>query len=60
MPSLSGQYFSQTGVYRDKKCNAGGWPLRSPNPNVNDAKAQKLWRVSEELVKTQSAAEAAA
>jgi NAD(P)-dependent dehydrogenase (short-subunit alcohol dehydrogenase family) len=47
----SGQYFSQTGVYRDKSCNRGGWPLKSPNPNAHDsAAAARLWDVSAQLV----------
>jgi NAD(P)-dependent dehydrogenase (short-subunit alcohol dehydrogenase family) len=33
----NGGYFSQTGMYRDKALNAGGWPLVSPNPEANDA-----------------------
>ena len=31
-----GGYFSQRGTYRDKAANAGGWPLRSPNPLAHD------------------------
>jgi NAD(P)-dependent dehydrogenase (short-subunit alcohol dehydrogenase family) len=47
----SGQYFSQTGIYRDKSCNRGGWPLKSPNPNAHDsAAAARLWDVSAQLV----------
>lgn len=47
----SGQYFSQTGHYRDRNCNAGGWPLRSLNPNAHDtAAAARLWSLSEQLV----------
>lgn len=46
----NGAYFSQTGHYRDKACNAGGFPLVSPNPHANDAAlARKLWDVSEQL-----------
>lgn len=33
---LSGRFFSQTGWYRDRSLNKGGWPLRSPNPQAND------------------------
>lgn len=51
VPAQAGEFFSQTGMYRDKSCNAGGWPLRSPNPNAHDAqKAARLWDVSEKLV----------
>lgn len=36
-PSDSGGYFSQRSVlYSDKDCKAGGWPMKSPNPNAND------------------------
>lgn len=38
-PEVQGQggaYLSQTGYYRDKTLNKGGWPLVSPNPNVHD------------------------
>lgn len=46
-----GAFFSQVGMYRERAANAGGWPLRSPNPNAHDdAKARRLWQVSEELV----------
>ena len=31
-----GAFFSQLGMYRDKAANAGGWPLRSPNPHAHD------------------------
>ncbi|MGC4087618.1 MAG: SDR family oxidoreductase [Polyangiaceae bacterium] len=47
----SGEYFSQTGVYRDRSLNRGGWPLTSPNPNAHDAAAAaRLWSESERLV----------
>ncbi len=47
----NGAYYSQTGVYRDKACNAGGWPLTSPNPRAHDdALAEGLWVRSRELV----------
>ena len=36
VPAQSGAYFSQTGMYRDKAANAGGWPMRSPNPQAVD------------------------
>jgi retinol dehydrogenase-13 len=42
---------SQTGDYRDKSCNKGGWPLRSPNPEAHDDRvADRLWDRSLELV----------
>jgi NAD(P)-dependent dehydrogenase (short-subunit alcohol dehydrogenase family) len=51
VPTQAGAFFSQTGIYRDKALSRGGWPLRSPNPNAHDdAKARRLWEVSEELV----------
>ena len=46
-----GAYYSQTGTYRDKSKNAGGWPLESPNPHAHDdATAQRLYELSRELV----------
>ncbi|MBX7197632.1 MAG: SDR family oxidoreductase [Sandaracinus sp.] len=52
----SGAYFSQLGMYRDKAANAGGWPLRSPNPIAHDdAVAARLDRVSRQLVGLPSA-----
>lgn len=46
-----GAFFSQVGMYRQRAANAGGWPLRSPNPNAHDdTKARRLWETSEELV----------
>jgi NAD(P)-dependent dehydrogenase (short-subunit alcohol dehydrogenase family) len=45
-----GEYYSQTGIYKDKKLRAGGWPLSSPNPIAHDdAAAARLWEVSEAL-----------
>ena len=47
----NGEFYSQTGMYRDKKKNVGGWPLVSPNPAAHDdEKAAKLWELSERLV----------
>ncbi|MGB5194588.1 MAG: hypothetical protein WBN70_16505, partial [Polyangiales bacterium] len=41
----------QTGTYRDKTKNAGGWPLESPNPHAHDDQmAQALYERSRELV----------
>ena len=46
-----GAYYSQTGTYRDKSKNSGGWPLESPNPNAHDdAMAEQLYQHSRELV----------
>ena len=46
-----GAYYSQTGTYRDKSKNAGGWPLESPNPHANDDDmAQRLYEHSRQLV----------
>ncbi|MFT5354875.1 MAG: NAD(P)-dependent dehydrogenase (short-subunit alcohol dehydrogenase family), partial [Polyangiales bacterium] len=51
VPEHSGAFYSQTGIYRDKSCNKGGWPLTSPNPHAHDdAMASALWTKSEELV----------
>ena len=51
VPEHTGAYFSQLGMYRDKSANAGGWPLRSPNPHAHDdALVDRLWALSEELV----------
>jgi len=47
----AGAFYSQTGNYRDKRKNVGGWPLQSPNPNAhNDDDAARLDRVSRALV----------
>ena len=47
----NGAFFSQLGMYRDKAANAGGWPLRSPNPQAHDAAAAaRLDAVSRGLV----------
>ena len=49
--SHAGEYYSQTGSYRDRSCNKGGWPLRSPNPAAHDDEAvERLWARSLELV----------
>jgi NAD(P)-dependent dehydrogenase (short-subunit alcohol dehydrogenase family) len=51
VPRHAGAFFSQTGTYRDKSANGGGWPLRSPNPKANDdALVEALWKKSEALV----------
>ena len=59
----AGAFYSQTGTYRDKKANIGGWPLPSPNPNAHsDSVAARLDDVSRRLVglSTPSTAAAAA
>lgn len=49
--ALSGQFFSQTGWYRDRKLNKGGWPLHSPNPHAQDPSLPgRLTRLSRRLV----------
>lgn len=46
-----GAFFSQTGNYRDKSKNGGGWPMHSPNPNAHDGeKAVRLYEESSRLV----------
>ncbi len=50
--SHSGAFFSQTGFYRNRSANRGGWPLESPNPQAHDElTAKRLDEVSRELVK---------
>jgi len=51
----SGAYYSQKGLYRDKKARKGGWPLHSPNPVAHDDMvARRLWEESAALVKLPS------
>jgi NAD(P)-dependent dehydrogenase (short-subunit alcohol dehydrogenase family) len=51
----SGQYFSQKSRYKAKAARAGGWPLHSPNPLAHDdATADRLWKLSAELVNSDS------
>lgn len=51
-----GAYYSQTGTYRDKTKNAGGWPLESPNPHAHDDEmAQRLYEHSRQLVGLEAA-----
>lgn len=55
-----GAFFSQTGIYRDKSKNRGGWPLVSPNPVAHDdAVARRLFAMSRELVGLEQLARAA-
>jgi NAD(P)-dependent dehydrogenase (short-subunit alcohol dehydrogenase family) len=47
----AGEFFSQTGAYRDKSLAKGGWPMRSPNPHAHDeVAAERLYQVSRQLV----------
>jgi len=47
----AGAYYSQLGMYRDKSCNGGGWPMRSPNPRAHDdALGEKLWEATEAMI----------
>ena len=49
--SYSGYYFSQFGIYKDKKSRAGGWPMKSPNSQVyDDLTCKKLYEKSLEMV----------
>jgi NAD(P)-dependent dehydrogenase (short-subunit alcohol dehydrogenase family) len=52
VPSHTGEYYSQISrLYADKECRPGGWPMRSPNENANDAAmARRLYEVSRDLV----------
>lgn len=51
-----GAYYSQTGTYRDKSKNAGGWPLESPNPHAHDDElALRLYAHSRQLVGLEAA-----
>ncbi|MCR9159546.1 MAG: SDR family oxidoreductase [Nannocystaceae bacterium] len=51
VPEHAGAYYSQLGVYRDKSCNRGGWPMKSPNPAAHDeATADALYDKSRALV----------
>ena len=51
VPNHPGAFYSQTGTYRDRSANRGGWPLRSPNPKAHDdALIDALWKKSEALV----------
>jgi NAD(P)-dependent dehydrogenase (short-subunit alcohol dehydrogenase family) len=46
-----GEYYSQTGMYREKALAKGGWPLSSPNPHAHDeAVVERLDLMSRQLV----------
>ncbi len=51
-PTHNGAYFSQNSIlYPKREHRAGGWPMRSPNPNARgEALAKRLYDVSSELV----------
>ena len=52
----NGKFYSQFGIYQDKKHRAGGWPLEGefPNPNATPEKAKTLWELSEKLVQSKA------
>jgi len=51
VPAHAGAFFSQTGFYRNREANRGGWPLVSPNPHAHDdAAADRLHAVSLTMV----------
>jgi NAD(P)-dependent dehydrogenase (short-subunit alcohol dehydrogenase family) len=51
VPAHAGAFFSQTGLYRERAANAGGWPLHSPSPHAHDdAAAERLDALSRQLV----------
>lgn len=51
VPKHSGAFFSQTGMYRDKSKNAGGWPMSSPNPQAHDDElARRLYDESARII----------
>ena len=59
VPAMTGQFFAQTapGEFREEAANRGGWPLRSPNPEVRDeAKVERLWRETVAVVEAYEAA----
>ena len=52
----NGAFYSQIGMYRSKEFAAGGWPMKSPNPNANnEAIRDQLWEISKEMVGLESA-----
>ena len=51
IPNMSGEFFSQVGVYKNKKDRSGGWPMKAPNSKIYDSEmSEKLYEVSKELV----------
>lgn len=57
-PQHNGAYYSQNSVlYPNRENRAGGWPMRSPNPNAHDEElARRLYDLSLELVDIDSSA----
>lgn len=52
VPKHNGAFFSQTGMYRDRSKNGGGWPMSSPNPQAHDdAIARRLYDESARIVR---------
>ena len=51
-PKHNGEYFSQNSIlYSNKENHPGGWPMKSPHPQADDAElAKKLYNVSLGLV----------
>lgn len=51
-PNHSGEFYSQNSVlYPNKENRPGGWPMRSPNPQVyDDALAERLYEASVQMV----------
>merc|ERR1719296_403961 len=45
-----GAFYSQFGIYKDKASQAGGWPLKLPNPEATPGNAARLWEESVKLV----------
>ena len=51
VPSQSGSYYSQVGIYRTKEACRGGWPMQSPNPHAHDDQAAaRLYELSKTQV----------
>lgn len=46
----SGDFYSQFGIYKDKECRNGGWPMKLVNENATPEVAKRLWEESEKLV----------
>ncbi len=46
-----GGFYSQVGIYKDKKSRSGGWPMKSPNALVyDDILTEELYKKSRRLV----------
>ena len=47
----SGCFYSQVGIYKDKKSRKGGWPMKSPNSQVyDDLLCEKLFKAANSMV----------